>query len=127
MSSKPETNTVNGIQTFLKDRYANVLKLHGSSMQRRGEPDLIGGIPMVAMPNDGGRYYTINIPFAFEVKYGANVASTLQNHRLEKWAEVGFCTGVVYSVNEVALLLFAFAQLQAPAADLMFRLKEVNQ
>lgn len=122
MSSKPETNVVNGMVTWLEDRGANVLKIHGSAMQRRSEPDIIGGISLVAMPNNGGRYYTVDVPFAFEVKHGNNTASKLQEYRLEQWARVGFCVGVVYSIDQVSEKILRFAHRKAPACDLMFRL-----
>lgn len=99
MSIKPETKIVDAIQSYVEFRGGNVLKVHGSSVQRLGEPDLIGGIPAPESYNKRvGR--TVNVPFAIEVKLPGEEARVLQLYRIAKWAKVGFCTGVVHSVGE---------------------------
>jgi hypothetical protein len=83
---KPETTIVNEIQEFVRAQKGYVLKLHGNSMQRAGEPDLIGHI--------------YGKPFAVEVKDGDNFPSPLQVHRLRQWGRGGFIAGVVWSLKD---------------------------
>lgn len=91
---KPETKIVDAIQGWVSDHNGNALKLHGNAMQRRGEPDLIGGLIVL---NDDRE---VVIHFAVEVKQPGLDAEPIQKYRLQQWAKVGFNTAVVHSLDE---------------------------
>lgn len=95
MTIKPETKIVNKIQEWVNANGGNVLKLYGNSVQRAGEPDLIGGIWIQRAP---GNFWPI--AFAIEVKQPGEDARELQKYRLKKWNSVGYLTGVAHSLEE---------------------------
>lgn len=66
-------------------------KVHGSPMQRRGEPDLDVCYE--------GRCVKI------ELKVGKNTTTELQKFRLQQWRKAGAVCGVARSVEEVKELL----------------------
>lgn len=86
-----ETSLQRKIQEWVSHSGGNSLKLHGNAFQRKGEPDLIGSLPGP-------------IPFAVETKVGDNTPSKIQLYRLSRWAEQGWITGVVYSLDEFIAL-----------------------
>ncbi len=94
MAQKPETKIVNAIQQWVNDHNGNVLKLHGSSMQRSGEPDLIGGIISIY---EGTEYAT---HFAVEAKLPGELPRPLQVYRMNQWAKVGYWADTVYSLDD---------------------------
>jgi hypothetical protein len=97
MPAKPETRISTEIQRWVEDNGGNVLKLYGNSLQRSGEPDLIGGI---IHPDDHDPVH-----FAIELKIPGEDASKLQYYRMSQWAKVGFVTGVAHSLEEFKSLI----------------------
>lgn len=76
---KPETKIVHQIENWVLEHGGEVLKLHGSAMQRKGEPDLIGSYMLV--------------PFVFEVKLPGEEPRDNQLYRLQRWRRQGFAAG----------------------------------
>ena len=79
MTVKPETKIVQQIEKWIFDHDGEVLKLHGSAMQRSGEPDLIGAY--------------ILTPFVYEVKLPGEEPREDQLYRLKRWRRQGFAAG----------------------------------
>lgn len=82
---KPETKIVHQIEKWISDNGGEVLKLHGSAMQRSGEPDLIGGFGI------GTKYP--NAKFVYEVKLPGETPREDQMFRLSRWRRAGFSVG----------------------------------
>lgn len=97
MAQKPETRLSNKLRKIAESWGANVLKVHGSTMQRKGEPDHIGGI-VLSVELYNGVIDEWEIPYAIELKMPDNEATDLQKHRLAEWARVGYATGVAYNL-----------------------------
>lgn len=76
---KPETRIVHQIESFILANGGEVLKIHGSVMQRSGEPDLIGSYMLT--------------PFVYEVKLPNETPRDDQLYRLERWRKQGFAAG----------------------------------
>lgn len=93
MAVKPETVIVDAIQAWVETHHGNVLKLNGNAFQRKGEPDLIGGIPVLYK---GTPLY---VHFAVEAKIPGEKPEKLQLVRLERWRKVGFWTTWVTSLD----------------------------
>lgn len=99
MTQKSETILSNNIRDVVESWGANVLKVHGSAMQRKGEPDHIGGI-ILSADLYNGIVDDWEIPYAIELKMPGNDATDLQKHRLAEWARVGYATGVAHNLQE---------------------------
>lgn len=79
---KPETRIVNQIEAWIFEQGGEVLKLHGSAMQRSGEPDLIGGFgPETCYPM---------VHFVYEVKLPGEKPRDDQKYRLDRWRRAGY-------------------------------------
>lgn len=92
MTIKPETKIVKQIETWVFEQGGEVLKLHGSSMQRSGEPDLIGGF---------GPYTKYGgVHFVYEVKLPSETPRDDQLYRLARWEKVYFNAGWGTSLQE---------------------------
>jgi len=68
------------------------LKIHGGPMMESGTPDFLVVL-------DGRAYF-------IEVKVSPNKPTPLQLKRLEEWRTSGARVGVVYSLDDVAKVLF---------------------
>ncbi len=93
-----ETQLVKKILDMIKFRRATGekiegKKLHGSPMQRAGDPDLL-------IVHNG-------IAYLLEVKIGKNKVTKLQAERIRQWIAAGAIAGVVRSVEDVEWLLNA--------------------
>lgn len=78
---KPESKIVDKIEAWVFEQGGEVLKLHGSAMQRTGEPDLIGAFgPETAYPM---------VHFVYEVKMPGEEPREDQHYRLERWERAG--------------------------------------
>lgn len=86
-----EKSITNAIIKELKAREFWTFKVHGSSFQRPGIPDILAC--------KDGRLY------AFEVKTARGRVSKLQEHEMEKMRSVGATVGVVRSVEDVDTLI----------------------
>jgi len=89
--SQLETHLVNDIRSKLIKKGANVIKLHGSSFSRIGEPDLIGCYR--------GKF------FAIEVKIDHNKLSEIQKYRLNQWKRTGAYVGVARSIDDALMIV----------------------
>jgi hypothetical protein len=96
VSEKPETKLARACMKWVKSQGGNSFHVHGSSMQRAGEPDIDGAIAW------GDGTYT---HFKIELKIKPNVADALQLARLQDWADQGYTTGVAYTLAEFQLLI----------------------
>lgn len=85
MTQKPETKIVKQIEKWIFEQGGEVLKLHGSVMQRSGEPDLIGGFGI------GTNYAGVH--FVYEVKLPDEEPRDDQIYRLDRWARAYFTAG----------------------------------
>lgn len=113
MTQKAETRVVNAIRKALEDRYGSQgkwIKLHGSAMQERGLPDVIGCL--------AGRF------LAIEVKVPGEAATPLQAFRLEQFALAGATTAVVESVAEALAIAASVLPSSAPSSGLPFELAD---
>ncbi|KKN27195.1 hypothetical protein LCGC14_0867150 [marine sediment metagenome] len=70
--------------------------VHGSALQRRGEPDIDG-----SYPSSNGKWLHLKI----EVKTATGAATSLQLYRLEEYRKRGYITGVVRSWIDVLALI----------------------
>lgn len=106
MAQKPETKIVDAIQAWVEEHDGNVLKLNGNAFQRKGEPDLLGGVPV------SYGWQTWLIHFAVEAKLPGEEPPPLQVYRLKQWDKVGFYTGVVTSLDEFIALVTKAAEVE---------------
>lgn len=105
MSQKAETRLVNTIRAALVNRYGadgKWIKIHGSAMQERGLPDILGTL----------RGRTV----ALEVKVPGEELTPLQAFQLRQLAAAGAITAVVVSVE--GALEVAASVLQPSARSL---------
>lgn len=85
-----ETRLVRACIKWAKAQGGDAYHVHGSAVQRSGEPDIDGWIP-----RDGG-----HVHFKIEAKVGSNQPSKIQLKRLRDYARGGYTTGVCYSLEE---------------------------
>lgn len=102
MAKLPETKITEACIAWIKDNGGDAWHVHGSPLQRQGEPDLCGEFPTA----DGWLHLKI------EVKTPTGVLSKLQEYRLDKYAKRGYTVGVVTSVNELREIIHNACQLQ---------------
>lgn len=132
MPIKPETQITREIMSFVSACGGDSWKVNGSSMQRVGEPDLDGAIPVMFIKQTDWRKYRrekytdiitkrivetlepepngLYVHFKVEVKDTGNYISEIQRHRLQVWDNLGYCTGVVYSLEEFKTLIEQYAR-----------------
>lgn len=111
MSKKSETALSNKCQAWVKSIGGKSMKIHGSIFQESGSPDLLGGIKF-----DG-----VIALFFIELKVGDNAPTSIQCVRLEEWAEVGFITGVAYTLEEFKRIIYAGKQELMAASTRRFK------
>ena len=85
-----ETDLVRTIIKWVKGHKGDAWHVHGSSVQRAGEPDIDGWFPV------GFKI----IHFKVECKIGKGVVSPIQAARLGKYREAHYATGVAYSLDD---------------------------
>ena len=86
-----EKKILNKICKWLNSQDCEYYKVHGSSFQRAGEPDLTGAI----------RYKGYLFNFNFEVKTLKGKPTQLQLFRLDQWSKFDRVTGIVRSVEDI--------------------------
>ena len=91
-----ETQIVREIIKQLKKGGGDGYHVHGSAMQRKGEPDIDG-----SYPSSDDKWLHLKI----EAKTATGVATPLQLYRLEEYAKRGYITGVVRSWDDVLTLI----------------------
>lgn len=98
---KPETLILRRIMNYLKIAHEfDGFHVHGSMLQRRGEPDLDGSIKI------GLNWVHLKL----EVKTETGEPTELQIHRLREYGKRGYMTGIVTSVEDVERLIIAYTQ-----------------
>lgn len=80
--------------------------VHGSAVQRKGEPDIDGAVPFLF------NGYQYNVHFKIEAKVGKNEASEIQKRRLNRWSELGYTVGVARSLEEFKAIVVAALRKQ---------------
>jgi hypothetical protein len=97
VASKPETMIVRAIIDYVKGQVGgDIHHVHGSTLQRGGEPDLDGAV------SDGiGGYAHIKI----EVKTAIGQVEARQIYRLKEYRRYGYLVGIVHSLTEFAALI----------------------
>ncbi len=105
MTQKPETKIVEKIKDYISMHEGHFLKLYGNEVQRAGEPDLVGSIPVYLVDYN----IVFDVHFWVEVKVPGENARQLQTLRLNTWGYHHFAVGVVHSVDEFETLITEFA------------------
>lgn len=90
--TKDETLIVRACIAYIKSLGGDAWHVHGSALQRKGEPDLDGWLP-------DGRHLKIEV----KTEYGK--VSEIQKYRLDIYKKAGYTTGIVKSVEELKDLL----------------------
>lgn len=96
---KLERAVVRDILAYLKANGGDGYHVHGSELQRRGEPDIDGWLP-------GGIHLKI------ECKVWPNKPDPLQEHRLAVYEAAGYAAGVAYSVGDVIRIVNEYLEEQ---------------
>lgn len=94
MTTQPETLIVKKLQKWIKEQGGDSWKVHGSMMQRKGEPDLDGWLP--------SPYGCIHLKL--EVKTPTGKPSAIQLVRLRKYHKAEYLVGVVTCVKGLDVL-----------------------
>lgn len=95
---QPETLIQKKIQKWIKATGGDSWKVHGSGMQRVGEPDIDGWLP----------YEYGHIHLKLEVKTPTGVPSKIQVVRLRKYWKAEYLAAIVTSVQELELYVQAY-------------------
>lgn len=101
--TKPETKIVDEIRSWILTYNGYSIKTHGDVMATLGTPDIIGGLYVNAIINDGlSDKCTLPIPvlFAVEVKQPGKRLTDVQAYALKQWQRAGYHTGCVTSLEE---------------------------
>lgn len=101
MAAKSETYLVRKIIKHLKEHHDfDGYHVHGSAMQRAGEPDIDGSVYA------RGSWLHLKI----EVKTPEGSPTQLQIQRIRNYHERGYVAGIVTDVHEVMTLVAAWAE-----------------
>lgn len=92
---KDETKIDEKIIAWVKGKGGKAIKIHGSPMQEKGNPDILG-----AFVNRYGH----TVHFFVEVKVPGKDADPLQQYRLDEWHNLGFVAEVVHSLDEFVFI-----------------------
>lgn len=95
MATKPETAIATRIIKWIKIRGGDAWSVHGSALQRTGEPDIDGWLPK-------------NWHLKLEVKTKTGKPSKIQIHRLRQYHRAGYIAGVVTSVENLEVLVYLY-------------------
>lgn len=94
--TKPESLIVKAIIHFTESVNGKAIKIHGSAFTELGTPDILGAIS--------------GLHFFVETKLPGEDATPIQKQRLQEWADQGYITGVVHSLDEFKELIGWTAQ-----------------
>lgn len=101
MVTKQETKIVLKILDYIRHCGGDGWKVHGSELQRAGEPDLDAWIPD---PRGG------HIHMKLEVKTPTGEPSPLQVHRINTYKRAGYLAEIVTSVDDLKEAINAYTQ-----------------
>lgn len=107
---KRETRITQAVIAWIKEHGGDGYHVHGSSLQRGGEPDVSGEIP------GEGRWLHLKI----EVKTPTGEPTKRQLHRLKKYWTAGYVVGIVTSVDELQRLLNLYTVWQRGGQTFVF-------
>jgi len=97
MGKKAETGIVEDILEWIVFSRGTGYHVHGSSMQRSGEPDVDGSVYSYDLHDF--------VHLKLEVKTATGKPTELQKYRLRIYHMNGYCAGVVTSVEETKELI----------------------
>lgn len=98
MATKQETKITQDLIAEIKHKNGDALHIHGSALQRGGEPDICGEIRI------DGVWRHLKI----EVKTPEGEPSQRQLYRLQKYHERGYVAGIVTNITEMYALFNAY-------------------
>lgn len=93
-----EAEIVRQIIAFIKSEGGDAYKVHGSAVQRKGEPDITGEIIINGVTHH----------IKCEVKTPTGVLSEIQEYRIKHYADMGYFASVVISLAEFKAELLKF-------------------
>lgn len=96
MSLKHETRITREIIKYIKESRGDAFHVHGSSLQRGGEPDISGEVW-----DDKLGWIHIKV----EVKTPEGEPTWRQLHRLKQYHKAGYMVGIVTSITEFRRLV----------------------
>lgn len=94
MARKAETLIVEDCLDWVRKAGGDAFHVHGSAMQRKGEPDIAGWIPKYTVLGEG------RIHFHIEAKLPGEEPDPIQQERLDDYAKGGYTVGVCHSLDE---------------------------
>lgn len=109
---KPESLIDEKIIAWIKEQGGDAWKVHGSAMQRTGEPDIDGWLPGILIEKlDFMTEWVPELPpptkpvmlpihLKIESKQPGEWPTQLQAHRLKTYAQAGYCVGCAHSLEE---------------------------
>lgn len=100
---KAETIIVQAIIKYIKNKGGDAFHVHGSGVQRSGEPDIDGSMP------DGDGWIHLKV----EVKTPSGTPSAIQLYRIEEYKKRGYCAGIVTDIISFAELVQEFKSCRA--------------
>ena len=105
MSTKPESGLYRKVKKFVHEQGGLCFKIHGSPMQEKGQPDIIGWIPKPS-PVKGHYFREIIVHFAVELKMPGKEADPSQEYQLNRWRDGGYKAGVAKTLEEFKEIVF---------------------
>lgn len=100
MSTKAETKITQDIIAHIKSLGGDAFHVHGSALQRGGEPDISGEVQV--------KHTRLWRHLKVEVKTPEGEPSERQLYRLRHYHDKGYVAGVVTSIRELDELLDAY-------------------
>lgn len=112
MAKKLETRIVQNIMRYMSQHYAfDGYHVHGSLLQRNGEPDIDGSLWSDVL----GRWVHLKV----EVKTSTGEPTKLQLTRLRAYFRRGYLVGVVTSVEDMMLIVRAYEEYHYNTVEVM--------
>lgn len=107
-----ETDITQAIIAYIKQQGGDAFHVHGSSVQRAGEPDIDGAL------FDAKRNVWVHLKI--EVKTPIGTPTRLQIFRLQMYWSQGYLVGIVTSVNDFIKLFNAYSEWKRSGTTLAF-------
>ena len=104
MVLKGETLIVKAIIQYIKSMGGDAFHVSGNGLQRVGEPDIDGWIPLAGLP----LAFRGVVHLKLECKGKNGVVSPLQMHRINQYKEANYVAGITHSIEDVKALLNAY-------------------
>jgi len=114
----PETPITRSIIAVHKNLGGDAFHLHGSILQRGGEPDIAGEFPMA------GRCGEVWVHTKIEVKTETGEPTARQLYRLNQYWKRGYLVGIVTSAVEFGLLVLYYKRWVASGKTAPFNMTD---